>query len=40
MDVEITPQPSDEERDAILAALAREAEIPPPNPWQDEDSTP
>jgi hypothetical protein len=32
VDVEITPEPTDEERAAILAALAQEAETPPEPP--------
>jgi hypothetical protein len=37
MAVEITPQPSDEERRAILAALAEEdAESAAPSPWRAE----
>ena len=35
MDVEITPEPSEEERQAILAALADErSESEPPSPWR------
>jgi hypothetical protein len=35
MAVEITPQPSDEEREAILQALALDdAETAPPAPWR------
>jgi hypothetical protein len=34
VDVEITPEPSDEERRAILAALDAEAsDSAPPSPW-------
>jgi hypothetical protein len=40
MDVEITPQPGDDERAAILAALAEELEKPAPKPWQEEDPAP
>jgi hypothetical protein len=32
MDFEITPEPSEEERAAIVAALAQDAE-PLPSPW-------
>ena len=38
MQIEIRPEPTDEERAAIAAALAEEDEKPPPAPWQDEDS--
>jgi hypothetical protein len=35
MDVEITPEPSEEEREAILAALERERRaVAPPSPWR------
>jgi hypothetical protein len=35
VDVEITPEPSEEERAAILAALERETrEREPPTPWR------
>ena len=35
MDVEITPEPSKEERQAILAALERERrELASPSPWR------
>jgi hypothetical protein len=35
MDVEITPEPSEKERRAILAALEREGrEVAPPSPWR------
>ena len=33
MDYEIRPDPSEEERAAILAALAGEDEQPAPSPW-------
>ena len=37
MAVEITPEPSDEERKAILEALAEEeAGTAPPSPWRIE----
>jgi hypothetical protein len=37
VDVEITPEPTDEERRAILAALDAEArDSAPPSPWQRE----
>ena len=39
MNVEIAPEPSDEERAAILAALARQ-EQPAPAPWAEEDEEP
>ena len=39
MNLEITPQPSDEERAAILAALAQ-AENAAPAPWAEEDDEP
>jgi hypothetical protein len=35
--IEIRPEPSEEERAAILAALAEEAEKPAPAPWQPEE---
>jgi hypothetical protein len=36
MDVEITPEPSEEEREAILAALERERRAgEPPSPWRE-----
>jgi hypothetical protein len=35
MDVEITPEPSEAEREAILAALEREQRAAaPPSPWR------
>jgi hypothetical protein len=35
VDVEISPEPSEEERQAILAALAAEARVAaPPGPWR------
>jgi hypothetical protein len=37
MEVEITPEPSDDERAAILAALA-EAEEPRAAPWLGEEA--
>jgi len=37
MKFEISPEPSEEERAAILAALAEEAEKPAPAPWQPEE---
>jgi hypothetical protein len=36
MDLEITPEPSKEERAAIEAALAQEDEASRPSPWADE----
>jgi hypothetical protein len=37
MAVEISPEPSEEERKAILEALAEEeAETSPPSPWRAE----
>ncbi len=39
MDLQITPQPSEEERAAILAALAAEdGDEPPAAPWQEQDA--
>ncbi len=35
VEIEISPEPTDEERAAILAALAEKAEMPPA-PWQEE----
>jgi hypothetical protein len=41
MDVEILPEPSDEEREAILAALEAEAETSNPRkPWLEEADEP
>jgi hypothetical protein len=39
VNVEIAPEPSEEERDAILAALAQEANTGHP-PWAEEDENP
>ena len=39
MKVEITPEPSEEERQAILAALAQEVHTGA-NPWAEEDEEP
>jgi hypothetical protein len=39
MNVEITPEPSEEERAAILAALAQEAHTEP-EPWAEEADEP
>lgn len=39
MPVEITPEPSEEERQAILAALAEDARATP-QPWAEEDEEP
>lgn len=37
VEFEITPEPTDEERAAILAALAAESEKPAPEaPWDEE----
>jgi hypothetical protein len=36
VDLEITPQPTEEERAAILAALAEDAEEDRPSPWAQE----
>jgi len=38
MQIEIRPEPTDEERAAIAGALAEEDEGPLPAPWQDEDA--
>jgi hypothetical protein len=35
VELEITPEPSEAERAAIVAALAEPA--PPPAPWRDEE---
>jgi hypothetical protein len=41
MNVEILPEPSDEEREAILAALAEENETSEPRkPWLEEAAEP
>jgi hypothetical protein len=37
MKIEISPEPSEEERAAILAALAEEAERRAPAPWEPEE---
>jgi hypothetical protein len=39
MQVEITPEPSEEERQAILSALAQEA-LTEPKSWGEEDESP
>jgi hypothetical protein len=39
MDVEITPEPSENEREAILAALAQEAHTVA-QPWAEEEEEP
>jgi hypothetical protein len=39
VNVEITPEPSEDEREAILAALAQ-AEPARPEPWAEEDEEP
>jgi len=41
MEYEITPEPTEEEREAILAALAEagaEVEAPEPGPWQEQEA--
>jgi len=38
MKIEISPEPSEEERAAILAALAEEAEKPALAPWEPEEA--
>jgi hypothetical protein len=39
MEYEITPEPSEEERKAILAALAQaDEEEPPRGPWRDQEA--
>jgi hypothetical protein len=40
VEIEITPEPSDEERAAILAALAAEREKPAPEPPWIEETAP
>ncbi|HLX21448.1 MAG TPA: hypothetical protein VKR23_14985 [Gaiellaceae bacterium] len=40
MEIEITPEPTEAERAAILAALAEEAEKPAPKPWLEDDPLP
>jgi hypothetical protein len=37
MNVEIRPEPSDDERAAILKALDTEAQAPPPPPPEEDD---
>jgi hypothetical protein len=38
MDLHISPEPSEEERAAILAALATEEDEPPAAPWQEQEA--
>jgi hypothetical protein len=40
MELEITPEPTDEEREAIEAALAESSEAAPARPWRDDDPEP
>jgi len=40
VEIEITPEPTDEERAAIVAALAEEDEKPAPAPWQEDEAEP
>jgi len=40
VELEIRPEPTEEERAAILAALAEEAERPLPAPWQEDEADP
>jgi hypothetical protein len=37
VEIEITPEPSEDERAAILAVLAETNGKPPPGPWRDEE---
>jgi hypothetical protein len=39
MEIEITPEPTEDERAAIVAALAEDDETPSPAPWQDDPVT-
>jgi hypothetical protein len=39
MELEIRPEPTDDERAAIVAALTSEPQDPP-TPWRDEDDEP
>lgn len=38
MEIEITPEPSEDERAAILAVLAEIDRKPAPGPWLEEES--
>jgi len=38
VEIEITPEPTDEERAAIVVALAEEDEKPPPAPWKEDEA--
>jgi len=38
VEIEITPEPTDEERAAIVTALAEEDEKPPPAPWKEDEA--
>jgi hypothetical protein len=40
VEIDIRPEPTEEERAAIVAALAQEAEEPLPAPWQEEEAEP
>jgi hypothetical protein len=40
VDIEIRPEPTEEERAAIVAALAEEAEKPAPAPWIEDEAEP
>jgi len=40
VEIEIRPEPTEEERAAILAALASEQDEPARAPWQDEVEQP
>jgi hypothetical protein len=40
VDVIVTPEPSEDERAAILAALAEEEPPKPPAPWLGDDQEP
>jgi hypothetical protein len=40
VELEIRPEPTEEERAAIVAALAEEAEKPLSAPWQEDEAEP
>jgi hypothetical protein len=37
VEIEITPEPTEDERAAILAVLAETGRKPAPEPWRDEE---
>jgi hypothetical protein len=40
MEIDIRPEPTEEERAAIVAALAQEDTKPLPAPWQEDEAEP